>query len=122
MTIPTGGIFDTPGYYYYIIGGLQGVFIRSYHDIVQGFVEGVETNFFQYGRSNDVMSFVEFREMIETVNATVPLRTVESIRRSGADALRRNVERGVLNISDEELEERVNRIMNAPLHPARIID
>ena len=68
------------------------------------------------------ISMAEFRSIANDVNATVPVPTVESIRLRTVDAIRSNVERGVSITSDEELEERINRIMDAPLHPARIVE
>ena len=120
LTAPSGGPFATPGEYYYIIGGLQGVFE------VEEASSGLFSRFF--GDSDDEVSFeqvsgsfeltlTELQEELEEINATVPIPDEISIRQEGIDALISNMRNDVILWDFEFLEE----VRNMPLRPARII-
>jgi len=110
LTIPDGGWFDTPGDYYYLIGGTQGVF------------RGRTQNSTAY-YDNSLIDFVlaDFCKDIESVNNEIPVPTIESLMNERVEALKGNVARGVLKMTDEELEEWINEIKSAPQSPARVI-
>ena len=121
LTIPSGDVFDTPGDYYYIIGGSQGVFERN---PIQRFADGMEViDFIQYGISASAFDFglMELRTEIEEVNIAVPIPTEYDLRQQSIEALKRTVANGVLTLSDEELEEWINDIYTAPFRPAEVI-
>jgi len=126
LTIPTGMYFDTMGYYYYLIAGEQSVFQHvsfASHEAGQ-FSYDTEGVFVQYGRAtpDNMVGFSEIRGDIERINDMTPVLTAQDIRQMSADALRGNVERGVLVMSDDELQEWIDEILNPPSYlAARII-
>jgi len=112
LNIPGGGPFDTPGDYFYIIGGSQGVFPKD---------EGRRDSaivFEQYGTQEKEFELEAFRADIEVINETVPIRSAEELRAEGIENIRTSIEHGVFYMSEEEIYE----IANAPLFPARIVE
>jgi len=116
LTIPTGEQFDTFGYYYYYLTlGPQSVFqhVLSVSREVEHFSYGEYDSFVQYGRViHDVLGFSELKMEIERINNVIPVPTAQDLRQKSADAVMGNVERGVLTMSDDELEELIYEILN----------
>lgn len=122
LTIASGGPYDTPGYYYYILGGNQGVFQIERNDSIQGFGADSVHNFTQYSGDYN-FSLTEARMQLDIVNTQVPIKTAEDFRQEGIANLRHNASpEGILDISEEYLEEWIQRILSAPIHPARIVE
>lgn len=120
LTVPSGDAFDTQGDYYYIIGGSQGVFERN---PIQRFSDGEgDINFIQYETPIFKFDIMELRSEIEEVNIATPIPTEYVLRQQGIDALKRTVANGVLDLTDEELEEWIYELYNAPFRPAVIIE
>ena len=112
LNIPGGGPFDTPGEYFYIVGGLQGVFPKD---------EGRRDSklvFEQYRAQEKEFEVTEFRASIEAINETVPIRSAEELRAQGVENMRTSIEHGVFYMSEEYLYE----MANAPLFPGRIVE
>ena len=120
LTIPSGDAFDTPGEYYYIIGGSQGVFERS---PMQRFSEdGEVVSFIQYETSAFNFDMMDLRAEIEEVNVSMPVPSEYDLRQQSIEALRRTVANGVLDLTDEELEDWIVEIYYAPFRPAVIVE
>ena len=130
LTIPTGGRFDTPGHYYYIIGGPQGVF-RATPNARNRLTRDLSDDsymdaavFWRHGRHTNV-ELRELRANFEVVNATVPIPTASDIINRGIEALRWNVASGVLYMTEDELDEEIAEILRdfyVNPHPARIVE
>ena len=117
LSLPGGGPFDAPGYYYYILGGLQGVFpiedsARDGHFANEGNIV-----FVQYDELGKVFEISELYARLEDVNRTVPIRSLEDWRAEGIENLRASVANGVFNLTEEEIYE----IMNVPFFSAQIV-
>jgi len=112
LTIPGGGPLDTPGYYYYIIGGLQGVFPK---DATRS--RGDELVFEQYGNLAEIIELSELYERLDEINKTIPLPTAEGVRQQTIENIRASVANNVFDMTEEEIQE----IENEPLFPARIV-
>jgi len=125
LTVPIGGSFDTLGYYYYLtIGGRQSVFRQAapLHEI-EAFSDEQDGIFVQYERIiPDSIRISEFRNDVATINELIPAPTAQCLRQKSADAVMGNVERGILIMSDYELEEWIDEILNPFIHlEARIV-
>jgi len=108
---PGFGILDAPGYYYYIIGGEQGIFPLSVSNMMDG-----EAVFSQYGEMSIVFEMHELVATIEEVNKAVPVRSIEEIGEEMRSAFLQNIENDFLGITEEEIDE----VMNRQMFPARI--
>ena len=113
---PCGSPFDTPGDYFYIIGGSQGVF--EVEEPPSGFDRNDEEIIFEQVTGSFEFTLTALKEELEEINETVPIRNEEDLWQEAIDNFRGNMERGVFVWDAAALEEMENR----PLRPARIIE
>ncbi|MCL2843577.1 MAG: hypothetical protein FWE28_09015 [Oscillospiraceae bacterium] len=123
LSTPVGGLWDTPGYYYYLSGQSPlSVFVLEENSRSLQSLANDEDIFVSYANlDEDGFSFAELRRNLESINATVPIRTVEDVRQEAVDVIRGSTERGVYTVSAEELETEIYEILNAPPYQARIV-
>lgn len=117
LTVPGGGVFDTPDDYYYILGGPSGIF-RTRASLGMPILSGRAEALFTQVLFGIELRLTELRRTIAEVNATIAPPDEDDFRQMGIDAILGNIESGVLFPDTDLLEEAQNR----PSRPARIIE
>ena len=109
-------------YYYYLVGGSQGVFVASTGPVG---VDGDTVSFARYGdvatarsgNTNNVqctMVLADLRAEIEAINSIIPIPTREYMLQQQVNALIANLESGFLCMTDDELSAEIYEIMSRP--------
>ncbi|MCL2842796.1 MAG: hypothetical protein FWE28_04925 [Oscillospiraceae bacterium] len=118
LNVPGGGVFDTPGDYYYIVGGPNGVFRKGSPIRAQRVLGENEALFIQSHGLGKEFILSELRNQLEQVNATVPPPDEDALRQMGIDAILKNIENGILLPDTDLLDE----VQNRPSRPAWIVE
>jgi len=106
LVVPSGGIMDTPGYYYYLLGGPNGIFRREMPTEFFPFSRDGEDEviFEQLGIFDKEFDLSELRDEIEKVNALIPPPQEDDFRQMEIDAILENIENGILHPDTDLLD------------------
>jgi len=123
LSVPSYYAFDTPGNYYYVFGGKLGIIFRGAPVVTN---EGVIIGHTRIEDSRFDSRSTTFYHQLHVVNSTVPIPTAEDAKLHSIKMIKWYASPAaggsMRSMSDEELEEEINAIRNAPLYPARVVE